>query len=108
MGLYQVSLNYVPGAKNGPALGVTCYTLAYIVKNMKTIFLSETIRPRVFDIWFLASPSGPLQKFVQIMRIGPKMAPPWGLHFYIGLYSKKNEKNFLSETIWPRILIYGM
>ena len=28
--------------------------------------------------------------------------------FYIGLYSKKHEKIFLSETIWPRVLIFGM
>ena len=28
--------------------------------------------------------------------------------FYIGLYSEKHEKNFLSETIWSRVLIFGM
>ena len=34
--LYQVRSNYATRAKNGPALGVTCFTLAHIiVKNMK-------------------------------------------------------------------------
>ena len=27
---------------------------------------------------------------------------------YIGLYRKKHEKIFLSETTWPRALIFGM
>ena len=27
--------------------------------------------------------------------------------FYIGLYSKNIKKIFLSETIWPRVLIFG-
>ena len=42
---YQICLNYVPGVKNGPASGVTCFTEAYIGINMEKIFLSETIRP---------------------------------------------------------------
>ena len=36
--LYQVCSNYVPGTKNGPVRGVggvTGFTLAYIVINMK-------------------------------------------------------------------------
>ena len=33
--LYQSRSNYATRAKNGPALGVTCFTLAHIVKNMK-------------------------------------------------------------------------
>ena len=43
--IYQVCANYAPGAKNGPAPGVTCLTQAYIGKNIKK-FLSEIIRPR--------------------------------------------------------------
>ena len=31
----QVCSNYAPGSKNGPAPGVTYFTLAYIGKNMK-------------------------------------------------------------------------
>ena len=30
--LYQVCSNYAPGAKNGPATGVKCFTWAYIGK----------------------------------------------------------------------------
>ena len=39
------------------------------------------------------------------------MAPPWGEGgnmFYKGLYKKKHEKIFLSETIRVRDLIFGM
>ena len=32
---YQVCSNYTPGAKNGPAPGVTCFTWASIGSNMK-------------------------------------------------------------------------
>ena len=48
-------------------------------------------------------------KFVQIMPLGLKKWPHPREHiFYIGLYSEKHEKNFLSEIIWPRVLIFGM
>ena len=43
--LEQVCSNYTPGAKHGPAPGVTCFTKTYTGKNME-IFLSETIRLR--------------------------------------------------------------
>ena len=46
MDLYQVCLNYAPGAKNDPALGGhMLYIDLYREKHEKT-FLSETIRPR--------------------------------------------------------------
>ena len=32
--LYQVWSNYIPAAKNGPALRVTCFTKAYIERTM--------------------------------------------------------------------------
>ena len=44
--LYQVCLNYVPGANNGPAQGVICFTYAYVKEDMKKIFQSEATRPR--------------------------------------------------------------
>ena len=46
--------------------------------------------------------------FVKIMPQGPKMAPPRGHMFYIGLYKEIHGKIFLSETIRPRALIFGM
>ena len=36
------------------------------------------------------------------------MARPGGHKLYIGLHSEKHEKIFLSETIRPRDLIFGM
>ena len=33
--LYQFCSNYAHRTKNGPAAGVTCFTLTYIVKNME-------------------------------------------------------------------------
>ena len=36
------------------------------------------------------------------------MAPIQGHMFYIGLYRKIHENTFLSETIRPRALIFGM
>ena len=34
------------------------------------------------------------------------MAPPRGHMFNIGLYSEKHEKIFLSETVWPIVLLF--
>ena len=42
-GMKHQLVDYAPGAKNGPALGVTYFTLAYLGKTLK-IFLSESIR----------------------------------------------------------------
>ena len=69
------------------------------------IFFSETTKPRalIFGIWYVAS-----TQFIQIIVLGPKMAPPRGHMFYIGLYREQYEKIFLSETTWPRALIFGM
>ena len=36
------------------------------------------------------------------------MAPLRGHRFYIGFYMEKHEKIFLSETIRPRAMIFGM
>ena len=43
--VYQGFSNYTLGAKMASS-GVTCFTQAYIGKNMKKIFLSETICPK--------------------------------------------------------------
>ena len=34
---YQICSNYTPVTKNGPALGVTYFTLVYIGKNMNLL-----------------------------------------------------------------------
>ena len=47
-------------------------------------------------------------KFVQIMPLGPKKAPPRGHMFYTGLYKEKPEIIFLSKATRPRALIFSM
>ena len=42
------------------------------------------------------------------MPLGPKMAQPLGHMFYIGLYTEKEEKIFLSETIRPGFFVFGV
>ena len=42
------------------------------------------------------------------MPQGPKIAPPLGHMFYIGIYREKHETIFLSEITMPRALIFGM
>ena len=46
--------------------------------------------------------------FVQIIALGPKMAPPRGHMLNMGLNREKHGKIFLSETTRPRALIFGM
>ena len=73
------------------------------------IFLSETIWPRVL-IFSMLHHLVDLYQVFQIMPLGPKLAPPLGSHaFYIiCLHCGKQGKNALSDTIWPRVLIFGM
>ena len=79
------------------------YIGLYKEKHEK-IFLSETTGPRALslDIWYVASPSGRSN-----YGPGAKIGPVAGVTFYIGLY-RKTQKIFLSETIRPRALIFGM
>ena len=55
-----------------------------------------------------ASLSGALPSLFQLCTWGQKWACPRGQMFYIGLYREKHEKIFLSETIRPRALIFGI
>ena len=48
----------------------------YIVKNMEKIFLSETIRPKSLDIWYVASPSGPTPSLFKLYPWGQKWPCP--------------------------------
>ena len=74
---------------------------------MKKIFLSETTRPRALifgikhhlvDLYLVCSNYTP----------GAKWPHPWGHMLYIGLNREKHEKIFLSETIRPRAMIFGL
>ena len=78
-------------------------------ENHEIIFLSETTRHRALIFGMLYPLVNLYQVFLKIISLGPKMDPPWSHMFYIGLYIEKHiEKIFLSETISPRALIFGM
>ena len=72
------------------------------------IFLTETTRPRVL----IFGMKHHLVDFYQVCSNhtpGAKNAPhPGGHMLYIGLNREKVEKIFLSETIRPRAMIFGM
>ena len=59
--LYQVCSNYAPGPKNGPYPRGHMLYIGLYRKNMKKILLSEATRLSL-DIWYVASPSGPLSE----------------------------------------------
>ena len=42
------------------------------------------------------------------MPLGPKMAPPRGHMFYIGLYSKNMKKSSCLKIIQPKVFIFGI
>ena len=92
---------------------------------MKKISLSETIRPRIFKMKtlkiFFSETTRPRAlifgmyhhlvghyHFVQINSLGPKMSPPRGSHVSHRFDRGKTCKIFLSETIRPRALIFGI
>ena len=106
MDLYQLCLNYASGAKNCPPWGHIVHIGLYR-ENFEKIFLSETIRPRALIF-------GMKHHLVSLYQVcsnyipGAKNGPTQGSHFYIGLYTKKHEKFFSSETTSPRALIFGM
>ena len=81
--------------------------IVFKMKNFKKIFLSETTRPSAL-IFGMKHHLVVLNQVCSNYAPGTKMAPPGGHMFYIGLYFEKHEKIFLSETIWPRIFIFGM
>ena len=78
------------------------------------IFLSETTRPRglIFVMkHHLVILYQVCSNYAPVDRNGPARGGGGGgggHMFYIGLYSEKHEKIFLSEIIWPRFLIFGM
>ena len=74
--LYQVCSNCAPGAKIDPSLGVTCFTQAYIGKNMEKIFLSETIRPRALIFGMQHDLVDLYQVCSNYTPLGPKLTPP--------------------------------
>ena len=74
---------------------------------MKLIFLSETTRPRAL-IFCMMHYLVVFYQVVQIIPLRPKMVHPMDHLLYIGLNRVKPENIFLSETIRPRAMIFGM
>ena len=69
MDLYWVHSYDAPRVRTGPALGVTSCSIGTNTTNFK-IFLLWKWKAYGFDIWYVASPSGPLQSLF--------MWCPWG------------------------------
>ena len=69
--------------------------------------LSETARPRAL-IFGMQHHSVNLYQICSNYVPRAKNSPASGHMLYIGLYREKHEKIFLSETIRPRALIFGM
>ena len=76
------------------------------MKTLK-IFFSETARPRAL-IFGIYHHQVDLYQVCQIITLGKKWPRHWGHMFYIGLYRETHGNIFLSETIRPRDLIFGM
>ena len=76
-------------------------------ENHEKIFLSETTRHRALSF-------GTKHHLVNLYQVcsnyihGTKNGPTPGSYVYIDLYREKHEEIFLSETIWPRALIFGI
>ena len=61
--------------------------------NMKKNLLVCNYKAYGLDIWYVASPSGPLPGLFKIWPWVQKWARPWGHMFYIGLYRENMEKS---------------
>ena len=78
----------------------------YIGLYRENVKKSFCLKPRGLELDILVCSINKLTstKFVQIMPLAPKMGLPWGSHV---LYRENVKKN-LSETTWPRALIFSM
>ena len=59
------------------------------------------------NIWYVASPGGPLPSLFKSCPCCRKWSHPWGHMFYIGsyeVYGEQHEKILLSENVRPRVL----
>ena len=59
------------------------------------------------DILYVTPPSGLLPILFKLYPLGQKCTCPGGQMFYIGFYRENVKRNFMSETTWPRALIFG-
>ena len=88
-----------------PPRGHMLYKCLYREKHEK-IFLSETTRPGALTF-------GMKHYLVVFYQVSSNYTPgakngPVGHMLYIGLKREKHENTFLSETIRPRAMVFGM
>ena len=79
MDFCQDCSDYIPGARNGPALGLTCFTYTYIGKHFKK--KSSCLKLQSLGLWYLVC-SIAYRSFdmsVQIIPLGWKEAQPTGV-----------------------------
>ena len=81
------------------------YIGLYSEKHEK-IFKSETIWPRVSDIWYVASPGGPLRSVFKLCSWGQK-CPTLGTHVLPRIYIVKNMKKSCLKP-YGLVSIFGM
>ena len=81
------------------------FYIGFYREKHEKIFLSEI---QGLDIWYEASSGRPQPSLFKLDPLGQKWSRPRHHMLYIGLCWEKPEKNFLSETIRPRALIFCM
>ena len=74
--------------------------------RLKIDFQGENLK--IVDIWYVASPSGPLPSLFKLSPLAQKWRQLGGHMFNIGLYREIYETIFFSETFRPRAYIFGM
>ena len=79
-----------------------------ILEKHRKIFLTETIRPKALILFGMWHDLVDLYQVCSNYAPWAKNGPTPGVTFYIGLYRGKHGKIFLSGTIRPRALIFGM
>ena len=75
---------------------------------MKKNFLSEVTRPRAMIFGIKHYLVVFYQNLLKLYPWGQKWPYPGGNMLYIGLNREKHETIFLSETIRPRAICFGM
>ena len=68
----------LPLGQKWPHPGADMFYLGLHRENLKNLLICNQ-KAQVFDIWYIASPSGLLQDCSDYSP-GPKMAPPWDRH----------------------------
>ena len=79
------------GSKNGPVPG--SLVLHRPIQGKTKNLLVWKQKARAFDIWYIASPSGPLPRLFKLLPWGQKWLHPGADIFYIDLYRENLQKS---------------